>query len=312
MKPVQRLKPGSVVGMIAPSGPAAVKDLVQEGARYIEAMGFVPRIGPGCYEKLGFMAGTDEVRLRDLHDFFAAPDVDGIFCMKGGDSAPHLLDRLDFDLISRNPKVFVGYSDITALHIAINQRAGFMTFHGPMPVSDMLHPLFSEFERDNLLQALTSPLPAGLMQCPPGASPMQALFPGCAEGRLTGGNLSLVSALMGTPYEIDTRDKILILEDVDEENYRIDRMLTQLRLAEKLEQAAAIVLGRFTETEPADANKKYPVIEVFRALLPQDKPVLMNVSFGHQRGRKTTLPLGAMARVDGDRCTLTLLESGVI
>jgi len=287
MKHVRKLEAGATLAMIAPSGPAAHPDLISEGAAALEDLGFNVVIGPGCYEKLGYLAGSDSVRLKDIHRFFADPDIDGIFCMKGGDGVPRLLDHLDFDLISQNPKVFLGYSDITALHLVFNQKAGFITFHGPMPVSDFINPDFSTHERRSLLQAVMSTEAPGLVESLPGTSPVEVISPGQAQGVLTGGNLSLICALMGTPYEIDTRGKILIIEDINEAGYRVDRMLTQLRLAGKFDDAAGIAVGQFTETESDDPNKKYPIKDVFESiLLPCNKPILYNLSFGHASGKK--------------------------
>lgn len=310
MKQVKKLEPKATIGLIAPSGPAARPDLITKGVDALKALDFRVVVGPGCYEKWGYMAGSDQVRIKDIHTFFADPAIDGIFCMKGGDGAPRLLDRLDYDLIAANPKVFVGYSDITGLHMVFNQRAGFVTFHGPMPVSDFIYPDFTEYERHSLLQAVMSPEPPGEIETPAGASPVEILSPGRAAGRLTGGNLALICALMGTPFEIETKGKILLIEDIDEANYRIDRMLTQLRLAGKLDDAAGIAIGQFTNAEPGDANKKLPLEEVLKSILPRDKPILSNLHIGHGP-RKATIPLGAMAEIDGDKGSLVITESGV-
>ncbi len=311
MQPVKRLSPGDTIGMIAPSGPARHPDDVNKGIAMVEAMGFKVVVGDSCWEKRGYMAGTDETRAADIHAFFEDEAIDGIFCMKGGDGAPRLLDRLDFDRIARHPKAFVGYSDITSLHLALTQRCGFMTFHGPMPVSDFIWPGFGNYERDSLLKALTGGEPMGEIANAEGADPLETLVAGVAKGRLAGGNLALICGLMGTPFEIDTRDKILLIEDVDEANYRVDRMLTQLRLAGKLEQAAGIAIGQFTDCEPQDADKTFPLTEVLADILvPLGKPILSNLCFGHGP-RKATLPLGAMALLDADAKRLAVTEAAV-
>lgn len=312
MQPVKRLVPGDTIGMIAPSGPARHADDVPAGIAAVEAMGFTVVAGASCYEKQGYLAGSDECRAADLQSFFENDAIAGIFCMKGGDGAPRLLDRLDFARIARHPKVFLGYSDITALHLALTRRCGFMTFHGPMPVSEFIRADFGDYERSALMNAVAGTGPLGVIAQPEGAGPVDILSPGIARGRLAGGNLALVCALMGTPFEIDTRDRILLIEDIDEANYRIDRMLTQLRLAGKLDQAAGIAIGRFTDCEPLDANKKMPLAEVLADILgPLDKPVLSNLPFGHGPC-KATLPLGAEAVLDADRGRLIVTEAAVV
>ncbi len=311
MRPVKMMKEGDTIGMIAPSGPAPDPNLIAEAVKATEELGFKVVAGPGCYEKWGYLAGSDSMRIRDINTFFADPAISGIFCMKGGDGAPRLLDRLDLKMISRNRKVFLGYSDITALHTVFNQKAGFMTFHGPMPLSDFITPDFTDYERESLLKAVMTTEPLGEIAPPPDAPPIETLCRGHAEGRLVGGNLSLICALMGTPFEIDTKGKILVIEDVHEANYRIDRMLTQLRLAGKLGDAVGIVIGEFTHAETDDPNKQLPVDDVLKSiLLPLEKPIIRNVSFGHGK-HKTTLPLGASAVLDACRSRLIVTESGV-
>ena len=311
MKPVKMLREGDTIGLLAPSGPTRIEGQIEQAVNAVETLGLQVVVAPGCYEKRGYLAGTDEGKLRDLHAFFADPAIDGIFCLRGGDGAPRLLDRLDLNIISRSPKVFLGYSDITALHLVFNQKAQFMTFHGPMPATEFIKPDFGDYARNQLLRAIMSDVPLGEIIPPAGAPAVETLSPGSAEGELVGGNLALICALMGTPFEIDTRDKILLIEDIDEANYRVDRMLTQLRLSGKLDDAAGIVLGDFVNTAPADSWKSFPIDEVFEdILLPLKKPILRNVTFGHGK-HKTTLPLGAFARIEGPRSRLLVLESGV-
>ncbi|MBD3306549.1 LD-carboxypeptidase [candidate division KSB3 bacterium] len=311
MRQVKMLRQGDTIGMIAPSGPASDRARIDQAIAAIEALGFRVIAGASCFEKWGYLAGSDVLRANDINTFFADPAIDGIFCMKGGDGAPRLLDRLDLPTIARHPKVFLGYSDITALHLVFNQHADFITFHGPMPLVDFIKPEFAGYNHDNLRRALMSPAPLGEIAPPDDAPPVETLSPGDAEGELVGGNLALICALMGTPFEIDTSGKILLIEDTDEANYRIDRMLTQLRLAGKLEAAAGIVIGQFTNTEPADPNKRLSLDEVFTSLLlPLHTPILKLLSFGHDV-YKATLPLGARARIDGTNRRLVVIESGV-
>ena len=312
MRQVKMLREGDTVGMVAPAGPVVEREQIEKAVKAIKELGFQVVVGPGCYEKWGYLAGSDEVRAKDINSFFANPEIDGIFCMRGGNGSPRIVDKLDLKTISRNPKVFLGYSDITSLHLVLNHKAHFMTFHGPMPTTEFIKPDFVEYAREQLVRALMSPEPLGEIASPNGAPPIETMSPGNAEGELVGGNLALICALMGTPFEIDTRGKILLLEDIYEENYRIDRLLTQLRLAGKFEDATGIVIGEFTEWEPKEPHNYLPIKEVLESiLLPYNKPILKNVSFGHGK-YKATLPLGALAQIDGGRSRLVVLESGVI
>ena len=312
MGPVKILREGDTIGMIAPSSPSPDKKRIEKAVKVIEEMGFHVAVGRSCYEKWGYFAGSDDTRANDINRFFADPEIDGIFCMRGGDGAPRVLDRLDMKNIAANPKVFLGYSDITALHLLFNQSAGFITFHGPMPVTEFIATDFVDYAYDFLRKALMSAEPLGEILSPEGAPPLEVFSPGEAQGELIGGNLSLICALMGTPYEIDTRRRILLIEDTDEPNYKIDRMLTQLRLAGKLHDAAGIVIGGFTNSEPQDPNKAFPMNELLKSiLLPIRKPVLMNLPFGHGP-YKVTIPLGARAVLDGNNGRFFITESGVI
>ncbi len=193
--------------------------------------GYDLRISPGVYERDGYLAGSDAVRLRDLHAAFADPDIDAIFCLRGGYGTPRLLDSLDLPTATRNPKLFVGYSDITALHLAISRYAGFVTFQGPMLNADLLATSNNLPNRHCSAFCAVSWAPA--VCCRPGGVPADHDEPGIACGRLLGGNLSMIAAVMGTPYEIDAEGIILFIEDVNEPIYRIDRLLTHLRLAGK-------------------------------------------------------------------------------
>ncbi len=306
------LRSGDTIGLLAPAGPAAHRQgTIEQAINAIQALGFRVVVGQSCYEKWGYLAGSDEIRAHDLNTFFADPQIAGIFCMRGGYGSMRLLDRLDFTMIARHPKVFVGYSDITALHLALNQQVDFITFHGPMPVSDFIRPGFDEYARQCLLNAIMSPEPLGEMVSPQKAPAVEVVAEGYAEGRLVGGNLALICALMGTPFEIDTRGKILLLEDIGEETYRLDRMLTQLRLSGKLADAAGIVIGEFTSWEATEPHNYLHVDDVINnILLSINKPVLKNLCFRHGR-YNATLPLGAMARIDGGQGRLIVTESGV-
>ncbi|HBY62856.1 MAG TPA: LD-carboxypeptidase [Solibacterales bacterium] len=310
------LKPGDTVGLITPSTYVSDPDRLMLAERTVAHFGFKLKMGRNVRKRTGYLGGSVEERVADLHEMFGDPNVDGIFAIRGGYGAPQLLDSIDYDLIRRNPKVFLGYSDITALHLAIHQKTGLVTFHGPVTLSE-----FSEYTQEHLRRALTRTEPLGRLTNPPDRNPLRpnhllrTIRPGQARGPLTGGNLTLVTALMGTPYEIDTRGKILFLEDVGEEPYAIDRMLTQLRLAKKLEQAAGIVFGECSDCAPREFRpgfqSTFSLGEVLDNILGGLKiPVVTGMTIGHTSDQ-LTLPLGVMASLDADKGALTVEEAAV-
>ncbi len=285
---------GARVALVAPSGPVPAERL-QPSVAALERMGLQVAVGESCRSCDGYLAGGDGLRSDDLNRAFADPSVDGVFCARGGYGAQRLLDRLDFGLISENPKAFCGYSDVTALHIALNQRCGFVTFHTPMPSTELYRGVDGVTLR-SFRDALEGNF-RGRLRNPPGM-PLRALAPGRARGILTGGNLSLVASSLGTPWEIDTRGKILFLEDVDEEPYRIDRMLNQLRLAGKLRDCAGILLGSWTNCVPPAGKPSLTLLRIFREqIVPQGRPVLAGLACGHGLP-SLSLPLGAAVEMD--------------
>lgn len=303
----RRLCPGDTIGVIAPASPGS-QELAAAGMEYLEARGFRVRPGKTVSQELGYLAGQDLARAADLNAMFAAPDIKGILCLRGGYGTMRLLELLDYKLIKKNPKVFVGYSDITALHTSIGQRTGLITFHGPMAASDMGQDV-SPYTWEYFLQAVTASEPLGAIVNPPLVPAPEFIVPGAAEGRLAGGNLSLITATLGTPYELDTRGKILCLEDVGEAPYRIDRMLTQLLLAGKLQAAAGIVFDVLADCELEAKQPSFTVEEVLRDRLGSlNKPVLINLYFGHTAD-KATLPLGVKATLRTEEGGLVITES---
>ena len=302
MKPVPLPPPiaaGACIGVVAPAG-AAGPDWVAQVAPWLQAQGWRPKVYPGCHQRWGgYLAGPDERRLQDLHDAFADPAVDAVVCLRGGWGSARLLDRLDLDLIARQPKPFVGYSDICALHGAITQRAGFATWHAPMLSSDLLRP-GGEVSLPAWQAMLTQAWQAG-RELPHGGADLRTLVPGQASGPLVGGNLAVMAALLGTPWAIDLRGAIVFLEDVAEDEYKVDRMLTQLRLAGALQAAAGFVIGSFSDTP--DGGNLLPLFE--QMLGPLGKPVLTGWPAGHCRPH-WPLPMGAAVKLDATACRLTL------
>ena len=245
---------------------------------------------------------------QDLESAFRDASVKAIFCARGGYGVARVLARFDPALARRHPKALVGFSDITVLHLAL-QKAGVVSFWGPMPCTSLG---WSAFSVRGLERALMSVEPAGRLPFARGRRP-KTLRAGIAEGRLTGGTLSMIASSLGTPYEIETRGRIVFMEDVDEEPYRVDRMLVQLIAAGKLSDAAGVAVGRFTGADARNcpAKKSLTMMEVFADhLLPLKRPILANIAVGHVPDQ-VTLPYGATARIDAGAGSLEILEPGV-
>lgn len=318
------LKKGDRAAIVAPASAvsSAVLDIA---ACSIEFLGLTPVVMPCCRMSHGYLSGPDHLRARDLNQAFSDPDIAAIFCLRGGYGTPRLLPLLDFDMIRKGPKPFIGYSDITALHTALNQLGGFVTFHGPMPSAD--YRSMDRFSLESLKRCLFAPELPGSFKNPPEEN-FQVLYPGKARGILTGGNLSLLTATLGSPYEIDTRGKILFIEEVGELPYRVDRSLTALALAGKFRDCAGIVLGTFTNCqEPAICSSPHAtgapktriassapdepdapaaaasltLEEVFREIImPWRKPTIANFRAGHVE-QQSTVALGEKVSFDTDK-----------
>ncbi len=301
----QALKRGDTVGLIAPASPTT-EEKRKLAQKALEELGFQVKMGPSCYRKLGYLAGTDEQRAQDVNTMFADPEVRGIFCLRGGYGGARILGRLDYEMIRKNPKVFVGYSDITVLHIALNQKSDLVTFHGPMAASDMAGD-FDEYSKHSLLRAVTLPEPMNTVLNPE-KEEIKTLVAGKTQGKITGGNLASIVSTLGTPYEIETEGKLLFLEDIDEKPYRVDRMLTQLLLAGKLQEARGFIIGQWQNYEAPDPEESLTLQQVLEDILgPLNKPTLYNVKAGHCRPQ-LTLPLGVEGFLDGDAGKLVIKE----
>lgn len=310
------LRPGDTVGVIAPSTFVSDPDKIALAQRTLEYFGLKAKFGRGLGKRPLYLGNSVEERVEDLHAMFRDPDVRAVFAVRGGYGASQLLDRIDYSIIRQNPKIFVGYSDITALHLAIQKHAGVITFHGPVLLSE-----FTSYTQSCWKKALFETTPLGPLTNPKESNKLRphhilrTVRPGQARGRLIGGNLSLVAATMGTPYEIETAGRILFIEDVDEQPYSIDRMLTQLRLAGKLQQAAGIIFGECNDCRPRDYKPSFDLAfslgEVVDGILGKTKvPVLAGLTIGHTDDQ-LTLPEGAMATLDADRGELIVEEAGV-
>ncbi len=304
------LKPGDTVGLITPSSYVSDPDELAFAKRFCEFFQLKWKLGKNVGQRYGYLAGTAQQRVDDLHAMFSDREVAGVFCIRGGYGSAQMLDKLDYGLIRNNPKVFLGYSDITALHTAIVQKTGLVTFHGPVSLSHL-----TEWSQQHLRSALFSNKAIGTVVNPNESNPLRASHTmrtvrgGRATGLLTGGNLTLLSTTLGTPWGIETAGRILLMEDIGEDIYRIDRMLTQLRLAGKLQTAAGIVVGECKDCPPPGHDSAYSLGEVVDYLLGDlNIPVLYGLSFGHTIDQ-VTLPLGVQATLDADKQTLTLSSS---
>lgn len=299
------LYPGARVALVSVSS-AVPPERLGPAIDAVKALGLEPAPYPSCYftSRHGYLAAGDAQRAKDLQDAFADDTIAGVLCIRGGYGAHRVLPLLDLDAIARRPKLFAGYSDVTALHTAFQQLCGFVTFHTPMPSTEYYQPV-DGFTMDGLRRCLFGPL-AGPVENPAGQA-LAALAPGSAMGRLCGGNLSLLAASLGTPWELDARGKLLFLEDVDEHVYRVDAMLTQLRNAGKFHDCAGVILGAWTNCVPEDPAVTLTLEEVFRELIvPAGKPVLSGLACGHTLPT-ASLPLGAMAAMDADAGRLEVL-----
>ncbi len=294
MRIPKSLKKGDTIGLVSASSPTP-SEVLPRAIKAIEDLGFNVVVGETCKERHGYLAGKDDLRAQEINEMFRNPEIDGIFCIRGGYGAQRILPLLDLEMIKENPKVFAGYSDVTALHIVFNQLCHFVTFHSPMPSTEFIKDEMDDYTWNSFLTSVMDTERTDyFLENAPG-NPVKVLVPGEATGELVGGNLTLVASSLGTPYEIDTKGKILFLEDIDEYERRVDRMLTQLKLAGKLDDAEGILLGAWTNCGPQNPDKPEQSLRLHtifeEILVPTGKPILMDITCGHVLPTMT-LPLG--------------------
>lgn len=309
-----RLAPASRVALVAPAGPLGERDDLTRGIELCEALGWVAAPGVHTLERHGYLAGTDADRLEDLNAALRDPTIDAVWCLRGGYGILRILPQVDFEALARWPKPVIGFSDITALLLAVRQRTGLVTFHGPMARAPL-----TRFSHEHLLDVLTRVEPAGsLGRLPvpenvlvPRTPRIVAIHGGSAEGPLVGGNLTLLLALAGTPYFPDLDGALLFLEDVGEDLYRVDRLLAQLRLMGALERLAGVIVGQFTDMRKGTSDGALGFDEVlFTYFGPLQIPVAYGFPIGHVDDQ-WTVPLGVRARLDADAGEVELLEGAV-
>lgn len=294
---------GARVALVGGSGPLPAPERLEPAVAALRAFGFEPVLFPSATERYGYLAGTDERRACDLNAAFADPSIDGILLSRGGYGMARILPLLDWEMIAKNPKFVAGYSDATALLGALNRICSFVAYHMPMPTTELYNGV-DAYTLAYVRAMYFGHYPETLTN--PDDMPFETLVGGCARGELCGGNLSLVAASVGTPFEVDTAGKILFLEEVHEEPYRIDGMLTQLRNSGKLDACAGILLGAFTDCEPEHTEKSLSLSQIFQDILvPAGKPMLSGLACGHCLPTMS-LPMGAQVTLDADAKVIRL------
>jgi muramoyltetrapeptide carboxypeptidase len=311
----RRLAPGDVVGLLAPAGHTDEEGVARAIAN-VETLGMRVKLSRNLRAIHGNFAGSVQQRLDDLHAMFADPEVKALWAVRGGSGCIGLLPGIDYKLIRKHPKILLGYSDITALHLAIHRHTGLVMYHGPVASSTL-----SAYSERHLRAVLMAPEQRYTIAMAEENRDRARAMPqfmartvraGSSTGRLIGGNLCLVSALVGTPYAANFHNSILFLEEINEVPYRIDRMMAQLQMSQGFEHAAALMLGVFENCEAKDSDPSLTLAETLDEHLSRlSRPAVTGYSFGHIRDQ-FTLPIGLMARLDTEQQTLTLLEPAVL
>ncbi|MEE3095932.1 MAG: LD-carboxypeptidase [Pseudomonadota bacterium] len=309
----KRLRPGDTIGLVAPASVTYESLQLQIALEALEAMGLKAKVGPHVMDRYGYLAGEDEDRASDINAAFADPEIDAVFALRGGWGASRLLPFLDFDLIAKNPKIFLGYSDITSLLNAIYAKAGVVTFHGPNVMSR-----WNEFTYQGMREVLFDAR-ASTYSNPEVIDDdlvarkyrIQTINAGKATGHLIGGNLTLMSALVGTSYFPNASGAILFLEDVGEAIYRVDRMMTQLKLSGVLGQVSGVVFGHFTDVTPNPGLGNFALMDILKQHCePLGVPCYFGAMIGHVE-QQSTVPVGAIAEMDAGAGVLRLKEPAV-
>jgi muramoyltetrapeptide carboxypeptidase len=290
------LRKGDVIGLISPSSTCAEPEKIGQAVAYLERNGYRVRASRYLNQAEHDPAHTDRYKLHDIHQMFGDPEVKAVFCLRGGAGATRLLDRIDYELIASNPKILVGYSDITALSLSVFAKTGLVNFSGPMIATELCSP--SPYTEEHFWGMLTDPGYGRELKNFAG-HPVRCLKPGTATGRMIGGNLSVLSSMIGTPFLPSFRGGLLFAEDVNEPAYRIDRMLSHLLNAGLVQKCRGLMFGQFSKN-PADENRDYRFDKMFAYYadrMPGGAPVMTGLSYGHIQ-ELMTIPVGAKCRVE--------------
>ena len=307
----KRLKPGEVIGIISPASSPEDLSKINRGVTYLEKLGYRVEIGKNVGLKEGYLAGSDKQRLDDLHEMFKRKEVRAIFCVRGGYGSGRLLDKIDYNLIKKNPKIFVGYSDINALQSAFFTKTGLISFAGPMVAVDF-HDEVSPFTEEVFWRTITSDKKIGKLHNPRNEK-FFTLNKGRAVGRIIGGNLTLLASLIGTEYLPKMKDTILLLEDINEAPYRIDRMLNQFRLTKAFKQIKGVILGHFVDCVNSDpSSSSFSLNEVIIDYFQKQMklPIIYNVKHGHIKDN-ITIPYGVKCVLNASLGFVDITENAV-
>ena len=299
-----------MIGLVSPASTPTPREKIEGSVRYLEGLGYRVKVGEHASKAWGYLAGTDEERAEDFNAMIRAAEVKAIFALRGGYGTPRILDQIEYGALRRQPKIISGFSDITALQLAIYKKCGLVTFSGPMPAVEFWKAP-DPYTEEEFWRLLTAKGPVGILRNPSDQA-HEIYREGKASGVLLGGNLALVVSTLGTRFMPSLRGAILVLEEVGEYPYRVDRMFAQLNNARVLEGVEAMLLGKFTECEPKDASLPHLSIEYLLKEYAQkvDGPVLGNVLYGHVP-KKLTVPFGLRATVDTRKGTIEVRESAV-
>ena len=304
------LREGDTIGLISPAGPIN-EEKIQNAMENVLNMGLNYKIGQSATKESGYLAGTDKERLEDIHNMFANPDIKAIWCIRGGFGCTRILPHLNYDLIKNNPKILIGYSDVTALLSAIYIKTGLVGFHGP--VAGAVQTIYSKYILNSLIMDKSSncEIIAKNEMLFEKNYPNYIIRPGQGSGNLVGGNLSLLSAMCGTPYLPPFKNNIVFIEDIGEKPYRLDRMLTQLIQGSDIKEANGIVLGNFVDCEKKEGERSYALKEVILDKIGSlNIPSLYGMPFGHMDDQ-CTLPIGIHAELDTNNFSLKITEQSV-
>ncbi|AOR24947.1 S66 peptidase family protein [Clostridium taeniosporum] len=305
MRRPKPLKKGDKIALLGLSSPTT-EERLDLSIKVMTDLGFEVIVGESCRSHYGYLSGEDKIRANDLNKMFFDKSISGIFAIRGGYGATRILDKLDYNVIKKNPKVFAGYSDVTAIHNVINCRCDLITFHAPMPATEIYKGL-DEYSEYYFEKSIFKSKPLGKIINIKGME-MKSLVNGKAEGQLVGGNLSVICSTLGTPYEIDTKGKILFLEEIDEYPYKIDRMIMQLKQCNKFKDANGIILGKWTDCLPPKGRDSLSLMQIFDELIgEEEKPIIYNFCCGHCLPTMT-LPLGAKVKINATNREINILE----